>query len=341
MRLLGKALSLLEALAGFPASNAALLPPSRPSAEPIIESEASPPAGATDATDAAIQSLRPAHPMCVEVAAAFARAPALGNGLPTLAALLESDHDPDQRQRHARVLPAAWLVLRTLNHLARLDLRGFQALLGGDALQSYFSYTHAVLLRRLVAELPQQHQQPQVITGGGTEPEECLEQLLVLLGYAFLLPPPAGEGKDKDTDGPSAASALRLQQQMSPLLLTRLAALPFRYWASEVHKDVLFPTLLALCFGHPERRALLANEVSLELVIAYLEERQIQRALATTDGPAPYPPKSKPKPRPGSSSGSGSGISSSTKPEPLPAWKLLALRFPPACWPDAVRFFRE
>ena len=155
MRLLGKALSLLEALAGFPASNAALLPACPAASEPILESEAAaPPPPSADADDVATLSLRPAHPMCAEVAAAFARAPALGNGLPTLAALLESEGDGQQQQQHARVLPVAWLVCPTLNHLARLDLRRVQALLGGDALQSYFSYTHSMLLRRLVAELP-------------------------------------------------------------------------------------------------------------------------------------------------------------------------------------------
>ena len=350
MRLLGKALSLLEAVAGFPASGAAnhgaaaslAAPETQAQAEPrgevIYESEMPRQQGEGD--DTAVSALRPAHPLCAPVMAAFAAAPSLANGLPTLSALLDEGRErPDDL---AAALPVAWLVLRTLNHLARLDLRRLQALLGSDALHSYWTFTHSLLLRQLTARLGAAAAAAAGSGGKGEsiEVEGCLEQLLVLLGYSFLLrqqPPYEQQGEEEEEEeeeeggggsGKGSDAHRQLQQQMSPLLLTRLATLPFKYWSSEVHKDVLFPTLLSLCHRCPASKALLAKEIHPELLITYLEERQIQRSLAA-DGPAPYPP---PK-----AAGAGGG----GKPEPLPAWKLLALRFPPVCWADAVRFFRE
>jgi hypothetical protein len=43
----------------------------------------------------------------------------------------------DVEEISVEVLPLTWLILRTLNHLARLDLRGVQRML---ALDSYFDY---------------------------------------------------------------------------------------------------------------------------------------------------------------------------------------------------------
>ncbi len=231
------------------------------------------------------------------------------------------------------MLSASWLVLRTLNHLARLDLRRLQALLVSDSLASYFNYVYSILLRVLSAKLSSSETHATAAggdrgaagegggggggSGGGEgkaqqtnrwEIEGCLEQLLILLGYYFL-----------------ENEATQQCLSTSPILLNRLTDLPFRYFYDETYKDVLFPTLLSLCYPSQWNKGLLLNEMNTELLVTYLEERCIQQQVE-----AEREKEEKEK-----------GKEKEKEKEPLPASVLLSLRFPPIKWRDAAAFFRS
>lgn len=98
----------------------------------------------------------------------------------------------------------------------------------------------------------------------------------------------------------------------APTLMQRLPDLPFEYYSDSRKIAVLFPTLVAVAFGHGTNRALIANELSLETVRGFAAREIDARA---------------------------SGASSSAAAEGLcPAFGFAA-RFPPALWQDAVEYF--
>jgi hypothetical protein len=98
----------------------------------------------------------------------------------------------------------------------------------------------------------------------------------------------------------------------APTLMQRLPDLPFEYYSDSRKIAVLFPTLVAVAFGHGTNRALISNELSLETVRGFAAREIDARA---------------------------SGASSSAAAEGLcPAFGFAA-RFPPALWQDAVEYF--
>jgi hypothetical protein len=293
MRLMGKVLLLLEALAGAP----------------LVQGSDG------DKGDDRAQGR--------EVVQAFRRT-LLAGQLPTLSALLMNERphgNYDVEEMSTQILSHAWLVLRCLNHLARLDLRALQGLLQSDELHSYFNYVYTILLRSLATKLGTSSSSSSSSSstaaspsnsstngplggsgggrGGGSSKEDveaCLEQLLTVIGYFFL-------------NNPETQGAL----QASPVLLSRLANLPFRYFCDEHYKQALFPTLLSACFPCPVNRDMLKNEMNTELLVGYLHRNMKDRddAAATAhqvnEGP----------------------------------WVALARRFPEKHWADAARFFAE
>lgn len=285
LRLLGKTLSLLEAVASFPCSSAS-------SAE------------AASTADTAQQQA--SFPLGREVVEAF-RSTQMAGELPTLSSLLVEERPSggyDVQDISPQVLSLAWLVLRTLNHLCRLDLPVVQSLLASDELQSYFNYVYSMLLRVLASKLSSPSTAAMASTG---EVESCLEQLLTLLGYYFL-------------ENGSSQHCI----ETSPILLNRLANLPIRYFCDEHYKDVLFPTLACLCYPSPANKAMLKNEMNTDLLVDYLDKRRAQRAAAAQQQ-QPHSPPAKP------SAGS----------QPVQGWVLLARRFPLQHWDAAASFFAE
>jgi hypothetical protein len=137
--------------------------------------------------------------------------------------------------------------------------------------------------------------------GESTEIEECFEQLLTLLGYYFL------ENEENQATLPN-----------HPMLLNRLATLPYRFFSDENGKNVLFPTLLALCYPCPTNKELLANEMNTQTLSLYLDRCIAQRDATLADW-------------------SATGTEGAT----LPAWAPLALRFPVRHWHEAATFFRS
>lgn len=208
------------------------------------------------------------------------------------------------------MLSLAWLVLRTMNHLCRLDLPTVQSLCSSEELQSYFNYVYSMLLRVLASKLGTSsgHSTKQD-ANRLSEVESCLEQLLILLGYFFL-------------ENGSSQHCM----ETSPILLNRLANLPFRYFCDEAYKDVLFPTLASLCFPSSANKAMLKDEMNTDLLVEYLHRRIAQRDASRQQN---------------NSSATTEGEQQASKTQPPAGWVLLARRFPMRHWEAAAKFFAE
>ena len=98
----------------------------------------------------------------------------------------------------------------------------------------------------------------------------------------------------------------------APTLMQRLPDLPFEYYSSPEKIAVLFPTLVAVAFGHGTNRRLIANELSLEMVRDFVaKERGARRG-----------PQGTPRGGGGVSAAAAAGLS--------PQFSFAA-RFPPRC----------
>ena len=63
-----------------------------------------------------------------------------------------------------------------------------------------------------------------------------------------------------------------------PTPLQRLCALPFQYFSDAKCKDVLFPTLIAICYRHSSNTCVVEEEVSTKLLAEYIQGKQQQRS---------------------------------------------------------------
>ena len=66
-----------------------------------------------------------------------------------------------------------------------------------------------------------------------------------------------------------------------PTVLRQLSCLPFRYFVEPKYMDILFPTLIACSFDCETTRAILKTEMSLDLIVNYIQVRSRSSSLAT------------------------------------------------------------
>ncbi|OQR93385.1 S phase cyclin A-associated protein in the endoplasmic reticulum [Achlya hypogyna] len=143
----------------------------------------------------------------------------------------------------------ATLVLHVLNNIARLDLVWFQATLG--------SPLHQPTFLQLAASVLHKHRADRGL-------DELVLQLVALLGRYALCHPAHQE-------------TLRWGHVS---VLERLATLPFAFFCDPRYKDVLLPTLIAICDGDDENRRILANDVSCLVLVVYLRKlKALQQAM--------------------------------------------------------------
>jgi hypothetical protein len=81
--------------------------------------------------------------------------------------------------------------------------------------------------------------------------------------------------------------------------------LSLRYYSEEEYRAILFPTLLAACYGNPRNREVVREELSLDLLADYLVQAQTSDSVL----------------------------------EPA-AMVVLQQRFPPDLWAEALPFFQ-
>jgi len=201
--------------------------------------------------------------------------------------------------------------VRLLNNVARIDLTTLQETLGECRRQELY-HLFVCLLEYCTSRL--QGTRPSQSRGqdSGQEENELLHETIVLLGY-YCLRRSENQGVVCYGEGQT--------------LLSKIASLPLHYFMDERGRAVLFPTILATCYGSEQNRELLRNEMNLSLL------RDFLRASLERKEEALRPATASSGPRSSQASlvegGATAGVSG------------FGGRFPAALWEEALTFFSE
>lgn len=214
-------------------------------------------------------------------------------GLPSLltSALLQTEatlrapvlHDPAAAARAlpSNFVPVAAAVLRLLNATARFGPETAQDALSAPDLRVETHHLLSFILalcssewdsaaaagekaerdRKSGKEVPS----PGVSANAGAtieELSELLDQTVLFIGLFALL---------------SSSNQDMLCWGRAPTLMQRLPDLPFEYYSAPEKVAVLFPTLVAVSFGHVTNRRIIANELSLETVLEFVSKERRAR----------------------------------------------------------------
>ena len=132
------------------------------------------------------------------------------------------------------------MALNLLRHLVRQKLDMVQDALAQEGISLEFRHIAAYLLW-----FCQRHDE-----------RELLHLTIILVGYFAA----------KHSDNQSI-----VQSGHQPSILQQLCNLPFRYFSEPDLKAVLFPSLIAACHQNEENLAILAEEMSYELLKQFME----------------------------------------------------------------------
>lgn len=152
------------------------------------------------------------------------------------------------------VVSLAVQVMRLLNHVARLDLATLQETMGTCRQQEL--YHLMVCLFEYCSSRVQGSKSEK-----GQDESELLHETIVLLGYYCL--------RSKQNQ-----SIMCYGEGQS--LLAKIASLPLHYFMEDRGRHVLFPTILATCYGSVQNLELLRNEMNLSLLWNFLTAQQAQ-----------------------------------------------------------------
>ncbi|CAI9733996.1 phase cyclin A-associated in the endoplasmic reticulum-like isoform X1 [Octopus vulgaris] len=148
------------------------------------------------------------------------------------------------------VLPAPTLAvttagLRMLNHVATLDLQVFQQSLGEEGMSLEFRHIASYLVWYSSHHLC----------------EELLHEVILCIGNFTVL----------NSDNQNI-----VQSGQSPTILQQLCSLPFQYFSDPRLTNILFPTLIAVCYNNPSNKEILEQELSCVLLANFIEEKQLE-----------------------------------------------------------------
>jgi len=165
-------------------------------------------------------------------------------------------------------------AVRILNQVARIDLTTLQETLGACRQQELY-HLLVCFLDYCTSRL---HGASRVPAGQAQDETDLLHETIVLLGH-YCLQRSENQGIMCFGEGQT--------------LLTKITSLPLHYFVDDRGKAVLFPTILATCYGSQQNLECLRNEMNLSLLQKYLTAQIGQRGAPETAAPAlggPFPP---------------------------------------------------
>ncbi|UJR37944.1 hypothetical protein I4U23_030629 [Adineta vaga] len=142
-----------------------------------------------------------------------------------------------------------------LNTIAILDLDTFQTVLGEDTISLQLRHVANYILAYC------NHQQT-------TINDTLINQIILLMGYYCVL---------------NQDNQCRLAFGNRPTILQQLSCLPFRYFVEAKYMDILFPTLIACSFDCDSTRAILQTEMSLDLIINFIQTKLTETKVLDED----------------------------------------------------------
>lgn len=236
-------------------------------------------------------------------------------GIPYLLLCLLLNENPAKKLA-PRVIPqtllaVAILSIRFLNNLARLHLPLLQ-----DMLSSVEYYDQIYHLFDYILRYANEH-----LDNGPEDVRELLHEIILLIGYFVSLNP--------------KNQAMMNRGETS--IIQRLCNLPFAYFADKKYINVLFPTLISICYNHPHNFSIIAQEMSVDLLINYIKQQILLYPAENNDKDA-----HKPENRSKRSLSMSSSNSYSKSILAAASFKLVFLnRFPRNLWERALSFMSE
>ena len=234
-------------------------------------------------------------------------------GIPYLLLCLLLNENPAKRVA-PKVIPQTLLAVailstRFLNNLARLHLPLLQELLSNDEYYDQMYHLFDYILRYCTEHLDT----------GPEDVRELLHEIILLIGYF--------------------ASINTKNQKMMNLgetsIIQRLCGLPFAYFTDKKYINVLFPTLIAICYEHKHNYSILQHEFSVDILIKYIKD---QASTYSIDDKCKDDHKSDSRSNRSLSISSSNSYSKSVL--AAASFKLVFLnRFPRKLWESAVEFF--
>lgn len=172
-------------------------------------------------------------------------------GIPYLLLCLLLNENPAKKMP-PRVIPqtllaVAILSIRFLNNLARLHLPLLQDMLSSE---EYFDQVYHLF--DYILRYASEH-----LDSGPEDVRELLHELILLIGY-FVSMNTKNQG---------------MMNRGETSIIQRLCNLPFAYFGDKKYINVLFPTLISICYDHPHNFSVLSQEISVDLLINYVKQQ--------------------------------------------------------------------
>jgi len=182
---------------------------------------------------------------------------------------VEKSEDSDRaREEHvSRLRVATHSGLRFLNLIGCLNTEMLQDVLSSPELpfelQQLFRYVLSSCTEPGESQLPGPPSRPWhdvhlVCTSEEVTREDLFAEVTVLMGFYAL-------GNEKNQESLNWGRAPTPLAQM-------LSCVPFSYYTNPIGKAILFPTLVAICFGNSRALAIVAEEVNPSLVVSFLQK---------------------------------------------------------------------
>ncbi len=143
------------------------------------------------------------------------------------------------------ILSASVIGIKVMNNIARIDLKLFQGVLTSSYHQEQFYHICYYIISYSLDNLE-----------NCEDTKELLHETLLLMNYFCLNKPEFQE----------------IFSRGEVTLLQRICALPFNYFCDKKTKDILFPTLICICYLNDRNLEILNKEITLEMFIIFLKE---------------------------------------------------------------------
>eukprot|EP00111_Clytia_hemisphaerica_P019304 TCONS_00056982-protein len=134
-------------------------------------------------------------------------------------------------------------VFRTMNTFALIDVPTFQRTLAGEGTSFQYRSVTNYLLR---------------YTSINDKNDELLHEVIINIGYFTVV---------------NEENQAYLQLGRGPSVLQQLTTLPFGFFSDPRLKNILFPTLISVCFKNNANKETIAQDVSPAILSQYIEER--------------------------------------------------------------------
>jgi len=165
------------------------------------------------------------------------------------------------------------IAIKILNNVAHLDLKFLQSALGSDEYAIEFFHLIRYLLWYCISTLEQHAsnnstsknaQNSSTYSTNHIQITNLLHEVILMVGYFTLQ-----NERNQDI----------IQWGHSPSIIQRTCNLPFQYFSDDKLKQIVFPTLISMCYGNSHAKGILQQEMSGDLIVQFIKNERNREEL--------------------------------------------------------------